>query len=165
MDDSTGLSMAGGGINLPAFRSGRNEHGPRRSPSLSQDVISANGTATTAGAQTNSLEARLWGRLFQTNLGPVRFQLVGQHHGESGAHALSHFRTGYPENDLVVRTNLDIRIGREVGGVVIRCERTTINCDHQARTCHQTVFEECATSGAHALLPSRAARWTALRMR
>src|SRR5215471_1577970 len=165
MDHRTGLSMAGGGINLPAFCGGRDEHGPRGGSSFAKNVISANGAAASAGAQANPLEARRWGRLFQTNLGQVRFQFVGQHHGESGAHSLSHFGASYPKDDLVIGANLDIRIGREVSRTVISSEPETININHQTHACQHAGLQERATSGAHALLPWRAARWTALRMR
>ena len=150
------LCAAGVGWHAPLLGSSGDQHGAGGGSGFAQRVVGADGAAAAAGAQANAFEARNGRRLNQLNLRPVHFELVGQHHGERGAHALAHLGARDPKANDIVGTDLDVGVGREVSGLGCGGKGAAIDCQDESGASDR--LQEGATRGAHDCLPWVAAR-------
>src|SRR5277367_4136590 len=86
---------------VPGLGSGGAQHVARGSTGFAQRIPGAADAHATAGSHVAVLWIAI--ALFDLDARPIRVELFGEDHGESGAHALAHLRAGNDEADIALR--------------------------------------------------------------
>ena len=166
MPDRAGLGRASCGIDLPLLRRGLGQHLACGGGGFAEWFPASLDTAAAAGAE--ALEIRARHCLHDLHPRPISAELVGQDHGQGGAHALAHFRFAEGKGEAALRVDPDPSVRLKVRGRGLRAEQASpVESDHERCAAEGGGFEKGAARSVHFAFSRMraAARWIALRMR